>query len=364
MFLIRERKRWSALLVALFLGCAVSVSAQPGAPSSVHYTEARTHQFGQRVQLPGTVRANLVSIVASEVAGPVVELSVREGETVEPGQVMARLQRRGVEIQLREAEAQLREDEARMNLAERTLERTRELLSKGAVSRQDLDDARYEFDAWQGRTERLRAAIDQLEYDLERTEIRAPFAGVVTREMTQVGEWIEVGGGVVELLSLGDLEVLVDLPERYFGGVRVGTRARVGFESLPGLSINGSVTAVIPRADERARTFPVKLRIPDSGGRVGIGMLAQVELNLGGVSGTIVPKDSIVRENQELFAYVLEGEDVVRRVSVRTGPAVGAWIEVSGGVRPGQKIVTRGNERLRDGQAVVAQMDRFEYSLQ
>jgi RND family efflux transporter MFP subunit len=363
-FSMRRQFGLSTLSVAVFLACAVAVVAQSGGPSAVHYAEARSHRFSQRVQLPGTVRADLVSTVATESAGLVVEFSAREGETVEAGRVLARLQRRGLELRHREAEAQLREDEARMSLAERTLERTRELLAKGAVSRQDLDDAQFDFDAWRGRTERLRAVIDQLEYALDQTEIRAPFTGVVVRERTQVGEWIEIGGAVVELLSLDDLEVLVDLPERYFGSLRVGTRARVGFESLPDLSIDGTVAAVIPRADERTRTFPVKLRIPNPGGRVGIGMLANVELNLGSATGTIVPKDSIVRENQDLFAYVLDGGDVVRRVSVRTGSAVGAWVEVSGGVQPGQKIVTRGNERLRDGQSVVAEADRFEYALQ
>jgi RND family efflux transporter MFP subunit len=351
--------------LAVVLGFQSLTLAQGLGPNSVHYTEARSYRLNQEVILPGTVESNLVSTVASEVEGLVIEFPVREGEKVEEGQVLARLSKEDLEIRLREAEAQLQEDEARMRLSERTLERIRELLEKGAVSQQDLDDAFFEFNAWQGRTERLRAVIDQLQADLKRTAIRAPFAGVIVREGTQLGEWVQVGGAVVELHSLEALEVAVAFPEKHFHELRRGMEAWVSFEALSETRVKGTTTVIIPRADPRSRTFPVKLRIPGLGGRIGIGMLAQVEFSFGrSQNATIIPKDAVVRDVGEQVVFVLNGDDTVRRTIVQTGFAVGAWVEVGGQqLQPGQRVITLGNERLIDGQEVVAMPAEKIYEL-
>ena len=111
-----------------------------------------------------------------------------------------------------------------------------------------------------------------------------------------------------------------------------------------------SVRAVVPRADPRSRTFPVKVVIPNPGGDIGVGMLATVRLPVGeATSAVMVPKDALVDGVQGSSVYVIGGDDTVRPVSVTTGGSQGAWIAVSGGVSPGDRVVTRGNERLRPG---------------
>ena len=114
----------------------------------------------------------------------------------------------------------------------------------------------------------------------------------------------------------------------------------------------GVTRAIIPQADTQSRTFPVLLEIPNLEGRIGVGMMAQVELSFGkSHTTTIVPKDAIIVGNQGHFAYVLDEENIARRKEVVSGAAVGAWVEVNNAVRPGQRVVTRGNERLQDGQS-------------
>ncbi|MCH7978447.1 MAG: efflux RND transporter periplasmic adaptor subunit [Acidobacteria bacterium] len=187
-------------------------------------------------------------------------------------------------------------------------------------------------------------------------------AGVVTVERTEVGQWLGVGGPVVEILSMRELEVRVEVPEHYFRNLVVGAQAAVSFESLPGVEIRGRITAIIPRADLQARTFPLKVTIPNQGGRIGVGMLAQVSFQAGESHlATVVPKDAIIRRGPQEFVYVMNGDNTAGLVPVETGQGAGSWVEVRGPIQPGQKVITRGNERLAPGQPV--QGDVQEYPL-
>jgi RND family efflux transporter MFP subunit len=176
-----------------------------------------------------------------------------------------------------------------------------------------------------------------------------------------VGEWVAVGAPVMEILSLDDLEALVEVPDRYFGMVSRNDAARVIVETSPPLEMDGRVTAVIPRADQRARTFPIKVSIPDRAGRVAVGMLVQVALPIGKDEPTLlVPKDAVVIQGQGRFVYLLGEDDTVSMVPVTLGGAAGDWYSVTGDLTPGQRVVTRGNERLRPGQKVAPQPMEYE----
>ncbi len=341
----------------LILGVPATLTAQgPGQePSLVRYTEAREHNLRSTVTLPGTVEAATVSLVASTVEGLVVELQGREGRRMREGDVLARLRTVSKELELEAQRAALREAEARLKLAEANLRRAQELYEAGVISRQQFDDALSEFNAWQGRTDTLKATVARLEDELDRMTIRAPFAGVVVRERTEVGQWVNAGSPVVEMVALDTVEIRVDVPERYYTRLRTGHRAEVTLDALPGTRLSGRVLAVIPAADPQARTFPVKVVVENRGGRIGAGMLAQVSFAMGEITAaTIVPKDAIVRQGSRTIVYRVNGDNTVEPVPVETGAAAGVWIAINGAIRPGDKVVTRGNERLQPGQPVRA----------
>ncbi|MCZ6779934.1 MAG: efflux RND transporter periplasmic adaptor subunit [Acidobacteria bacterium] len=322
----------------------------------VRYTVVREHLVRRTIQLPGTVESRTRSLIASEVPGLVTELKVREGEGVRKGQALLKLRTTSLELRLKAAQAQLKEAESRQSLAERSLGRARELFDSQAFSQQQLDESFYEFSAWQGRVETLQAQIAQIEFDVKRSTIRAPFDGVIVARHTDVGEWRGEGDAVLEILSLDALEVNVEVPERYFGSLKLGVSVAITFEALPDLLVEGDVRAIIPRADPQARTFPVKIRIPDADRRVGVGMLAGVSLPVGeSYRATVVPKDAVVAQGPGRAVYMLNGGDVASLVPVRTGAGVGPWIVIEGDVRAGQKVIVRGNERLFPDQPVRAE---------
>ncbi len=361
----RLRGRALGLIAGVFLVApAASAGAQgPGmGPSPVGYTEAREIPVKEQLELTGSVGSRRASLVASEVAGLVTELVAREGDEVGRGEPLVRLRRKNLELSLAAAKAQLKEAQARLDLARRSLTRSQELSASGVISQQALDDAESEAAAWQGRVESLEAEIARVEDDLDRSVVRAPFAGVVAREHAQVGEWLDVGGEVAELVSLDDLEVTLDVPERYYGKLAANAPARVTFAALPDAGVEGKIGAVVPRADQQARTFWVKIRIPNPGHRIGVGMLARVAFPLGtSYPATVVPKDAVVRQGPMQVVYRINGEDQVEPVPIETGTAVGAWIEVRGPIQSGEKVVTRGNERLMPGMKVAGQA--VEYPL-
>jgi len=344
--------------VSLSVLLVFPATAQQDSPA--FYTEARQHEIRRSVQLPGSVESLTSSIVAAETQGSVVDIEVRPGDRVDAGTPLVRLRTRWSDLQLREARGRLQEAEARLELAHSKLARARELFADEVISQQELDDAVSEYTAWEGRDSQSRAEVERLEFAVDRLVVRAPFDGVVTAKLTDLGEWVPLGGPVVEMVAMGRLEVRVEVPERYFDELQPGVIAGVRFEALPGLELDGRVSAIIPSANLQARTFPIKISLPDSERRVGVGMLARVDLPVGErFDAVIVPKDAVVRQGSSDTVLKLGSDNAIEPAPVRTGQGAGAWIVVEGPIAAGDRVITRGNERLRPGQTVEASVREY-----
>lgn len=357
----RQTLRPSLLVLGIAFPAFVWAQGPPASP--VRFTKAKEHPVRREIRLPGSVEAKTSSQVASEVEAVVERILAHEGQTVRQGEPLVQLRKDHLELQREAAMAELREAEARLKQASRNLERSQKLFDTEVLSREQLDDSRYEFDAWKGKVEQLTADIARIELDIERSTVRAPFAGVVVAERTDLGQWVGKGDTVLELVSLYELEVRVEVPEQHFHELKPGAKTAVSFDAVPGYEVPGQVASIIPRASPQARTFPVKVKILNKEGRIGVGMLAQVELPVGeSYRATVIPKDAVITRGEKRFVYLLNGDSTVDMVPVETGSGVGAWVEVQGPVQPGAKVITRGNERLQPGQKV--QGEPLEYRLQ
>ena len=356
------RRRVSLSLAPAFLLVLGGARAQAPGPAPVRVTPAESYTFQGEIRLPGAVESRKVSTVASEIDGLVEEFPVEEGDRVEKGQLLAKLRTKPLELDKASITADLDEARARQKLAQRNLERARELFDAKVASQEELDAALYEFNAWEGREARLEAQIARIQEDIERGEILAPFKGVVVGEQTEVGQWLARGDPVVDLLSMDDLQVEVHVPERYYSRFQKGGRVRVAFPALGGREVVGMVDAVIPRASSEARAFPVKLTFPNPDGQAAAGMVAEAIFPGGEPrQELIVPKDALVNQGAQRLVYVVNEQNQAQAVPVQPGAGVGQWVAVTGGVRSGDRVVTRGNERLAPGQPVAPQP--LEYKL-
>ena len=374
----------------------------PPAPVAVAAVVAR--RVTDEVTLVGTAEPQRRSLVASDVEGIVAELMVTEGTAVRRGDRLAQLRTDSLEIQLRGAQAQReraryelteleagfrveeveearavsREAEATAERARREVVRQRELYADGATALQSLQDAETAHETARQRLEQVRARLRMMEAgarreridraraelqaaeaevarlgdEITRMTIVAPFDGVVTAEQTQRGQWVAKGGPVVEIVDLSRVEIAVPFPERAVGRLRPGTPAEVRFDALGDRTSTGEVIAIVPQGDVASRTFRVKVRVANPDRAIKAGMFARVSFGVGGRREAIlVPKDAVVHRAGTTLVYVVNGE-TVHEVQVQTGAAQGSAVEVAGGLRPGEMVVVRGNERLRDGQRI------------
>ena len=348
-----------AMVAALVFLTALPALAQEGMPPAAVVTARVTvGTISEEITLAGTTRPIRDSLIASEVDGRVLERSIENGDFVKKGEPLFILDQVRLKRALTGAQAQLKEVEVRLARALRAEGRATELHSSKVLSSSLYDDAISERRAQEGRKEQVEAQIQSIQDDLQRSVIRAPFAGVVTELHTEVGQWLRQGEPIARLADFSTIEIVVDLPERYYAQVVKGADAPATLASLPDLTLQGKVFAVVPQVESAARTFPVLVRAINPDRSVAAGMLAQVRLTLGRSEQVLqVPRDALVVSQTGEMVYKVEG-DAATPVPVQSGRASGTLVEVRGeGLQEGDRVVVRGNERLMPGQKIVEDGD-------
>ena len=359
--------------VAAGSGAAPAAAADGGMPAGpppapVDVVAAVETIAAEPVQLLGTVAARRNSLVASEVDGLAAELLVDEGDRVRAGQVLVRLRSTTMQMEVDAAVASKQEAVARLSRASSDFDRLANLLERRAISQREYDEAVADRDALEQSLARYDADASRLQDLLSRATVRAPFGGRVTAVHVELGEWVGTGDSIVSLVDLSEVEVSVQIAERFISAVEAGFPVDVRFDALPGELYEGIVRAVVPQAIPEARTFPVLVRVLNPGERVKGGMAGRVMAQLGSAQpAMLVSKDALVRRGDTVFIYRVRGAEgvgsagAVEELAVETGPARGHWQIVYGALAPGDLMVVRGNERIFPGQPVrIAQVLELE----
>ncbi len=382
--------------------CAGSAKAQRG-PSRVSVAEAKLLDADVTISLVGTVRAVRQSRVAAELAGLVRNMPAREGDAVSAGDIICELDDSTLSLELARAQAQLdsvsarrqeliagtREEELRRlkamwdeSIAEherwkKEMARIERLYRDRDSNDKEIYDARANLLTAMHRTEAARAAYEQgvqgeraevilqaeydvkeyeatvhkLQSDLQKNKIRAPFSGYVTTRNAEVGEWVPSGGQVVEVVDLSSVLVRVDAPEFSLPHLHTGDTVRVKVDALS-KTFTGKIKHIVRQADLTAHTFPVDIEIDNTDGRLAAGMFARASISAGQKNKfTAVPKDAIVSKGGvDYIAVARPGKKgwVASLQGITAGSDIGDWITItSDNLKPGAKVVIRGNEGIR-----------------
>jgi len=332
--------------------------AQPKAPPPALVVTAPVESGEVRVPLTlvGSAEPRFSTEVASEVEGVVTAVEARKGAVVKKGDVLVRLRTVPVELDLEEARGRVGEVEARIAKADADLKRAQRLFEQSFASEEDLQRAQADLDALRQQARQLRAAVARLEDRLSRMVIRAPFAGRVVRERTEVGAWVGEGTVVDELTDLSVIHAMVPVPEQELDRIRLGMPVEVAFDALPASPFTGKVAAIVPRADPAARTFPVEVSIDNPQGRILAGMIARATFRHDGGAGiATIPKDAFVPQpgGGGYVVKLVDGAAAIVPVRVLESQEERFAVEpLKGDLSAGDRVVTRGNERLRPGQPV------------
>jgi RND family efflux transporter MFP subunit len=349
----------SALAFFLFVGVGLAATGAfgetrkkiPSAPVRVEkIVEQSVRPY---VTLIGTAEPYKKSTVASETEGVVVEFAVRLGQRIRKGDVLARIETQPLILDMKEAEAALAEAQENHKNAISDLQRNEELIKKKAISNRQYDDARYRANALSQKIAALKARIEGIEYDLTKCCVKAPFAGFVVEEHTEVGQWLEKGGEVVTIVHMDPILITVPLPDRYVRYIKPGQVVDLSFEfTTGGQSKQGRVRDVVPLGNEKARTFPVQLEVDNSEFSILAGMSASVRFPVGKPTTVLlVNKDAVVTSGNRHHVFVVN-DDKAHLIPVKKGGAQGSQVAIQGEVAAGQRVVVEGNERLQPGQPV------------
>ncbi len=362
----RFRQCCAALLglAALWIGSAGSFAQGPP-PALVRVGEVLEEQLQQRVTVIGRLRETNRSLVAAEQAGKLLEVPVDNGSIVGPDTMLARVEPVWAEIDVAEARAKLAEARAQVEQLQAEVDQARleanrlqELLNDKAarpreveVANADLAAKRGQLDAMKARVIAREVEVNRAQQQLERLTVRAPFDGVVVAKLVEVGQWVDSGTPVAEVVSRGQIDVMLDVPERIVNDVRPGDMIDFKVDALD-KEFEARTDAVIPVANNAARTFPVRLRTSDENGMLKAGMSVTAWLPTGRTAARLtVPRDAIVRQPTGNVVWAnIDGKGMPVSVRVLFGQGDRYAIEpldpAGLPLRPGTQVVIEGAERL------------------
>jgi HlyD family secretion protein len=330
----------------------------------------------------GYVTARRQATVSSKITGKVAEILVEEGMRVEAGQVLARLDDRQARLELELAQAQLgaaekslAETEANLSLAQKDLERNRQLTAGGVSSQAALDTAEAQAASLEARLRRQRGDVEVarrsaaiLRQLLDDTIIRAPFAGVAISKDAQPGEMVSpvsAGGGftrtgISTIVDMTSLEIEVDVNEAYIQRVTNGQKVRATLDAYPESPFAAHVITTIPSADREKATVQVRIGfdaldarvLPDMG--VKVAFLSDETAGGGGAAKRLVqiPRAAVRGSGGSDYVLVVSVEGSVERRAVRLGAGTGDPAEVMAGLAAGERVVVEGPADLAAGTKV------------
>jgi len=331
----------------------------------VRLDAVRSEPMEQTMPVLGRLIARQTGVVASRSKGAVGELTVSVGDRVEKGQVLARLVAERLEWQrqlgvaeVQVAEAAMEASEAQLKLLNQELARLERLRKSAAFSQARLEDknqemlkAKSNFAAARAAHVQAKANLELLEIDLKDAEVVAPYPGVVTVRHTEVGAYLNVGAPVVTLLDDESMELEADVPSTRIVGLTPGREIAVEIGGEKGLS--ASVRAVVPQENPLTRTRAVRFTPKfDTAQRFAANQSATLKVPIGEARNvTTVHKDAVLNRKGRQLVFVAE-KDAAEIRPVQLGDAIGQRFEVLSGLENGDRVVVRGNERLRPGEKI------------
>ena len=294
----------------------------------------------------------------AETRGRVIEVGAEALDRIEADQLLVRIDPLLAEVAVERAEAAVVRATSELALARANLDRRSSLAKRSVASDADLDDAENAQKVAAASLREARAEVLLARDDLAKKTIIAPFTGVLRTFTVEVGEYVQVGQQLGELLDLSTARATVGLADRDVVAVRPGQSALIRVEAYPDERFQGVVLRVGAATDPRSRKFPVEVEAQNRDGRLLPGMVATVVLDLGETrQRNLLPRDATLEEFGLRFAYVIErtGEGAVahrRRIQVRTVPFRPADFEVVSGLAAGDEIAVSPIRQLRDGERV------------
>jgi membrane fusion protein (multidrug efflux system) len=313
---------------------------QPAIP--VEAAVAQRDTVIDAIAATGQVEAIQSIELRPEVEGRLTDILVREGVTVGKGTALFRID----DAELR---AQVARAEADRDLAQQSYQRTRELLAQRASSQADLENAEATYRS-------TAASLDLLKVRLDRTTVRAPFAGIMGQRFVSVGDYVTTQSRLASLQTVDPTRAVFQVPERYATALKKDQRITFQVAALQQRQFVGRVDFVDPVVQLPGRTITVKAVVANPKGELQAGMFVEVRLETAvRPNAVVIPEEAILSLQQESFAWVIVDGRATRRV-VSLGVRTPGFVEITDGVAEGEQVVVGGVEKMSEGASVAAKV--------
>lgn len=300
----------------------VKVSAVVQQDVSAHYRSTASLEPKEEAQ------------VVAQVAGELLALHVEEGDTVVKGALLATLDVARHTFELNSALA-------RLNKLESELARNQKMTGKGLVSAEKIEKLEFDIAATQ-------AEYDLIKLNVEHGEVRSPISGVVAKRMVKTGNLINVNQEMFTVTEFSPLHAILYVPESKFHQIKSNQPAMLSVDAYNKQLFQGRVERISPVVDASTGTFKVTVEIPNEDGALKPGMFSRVQILYDThPNATVVDRQAVITEDNRTSVFVVEGEKVVKRY-IETGLSMSDHVEVTSGLKLGEKVVVSGQGNLKN----------------
>ena len=342
--------RYTKIALALCLVPMVSWAedAEQKAPASpVKVETAQRDTFSATLWVSGTVISQNDARIAAETDGRITWVA-DVGSRIEQGEAIARIDAEDLRLELADSEAQLASLKSQLKFRESSMQRFEKLAASNNAAATQLDEAQSQVDMTRQEIKRAEVAIAQIKRRIKQTEVLAPFPGIVVERVVQTGEFVNRGAQVARLVDTEHREIRAQAPLSVAGWIREGMQVSVEHQKRESLS---PVSYVIPVGDDRSRMFEVRIEANNPAWIIG----SPVRIALPNSEPrelVAIPRDGLVLRGSDIYVMRVNNDNTVEKIAVETGIGLGGFVEVIGKVEQGDRIITRGGERIQAGQVV------------
>jgi RND family efflux transporter MFP subunit len=336
-----------------------TAAATPAAPrvmelAAVDLTTVSRGPLERIVPLSGTLRPLEQTLLKSKVAGELRALTVREGEAVRKGQVVARFDEAELQARVAEKRANFEAARAQLDLARKTWNMNADLLAKGFISQNAADNVANTVKVGEANLASALAQLDLVRNALADAIVRAPMDGVVAERFAQPGEKLPVDAKLLSIVDVDRMELEAEVPTSDIAFVKPGQAVEFSIEGIAGKPFQGRIERINPSADERSRAVTVYVVLPNPARELRGGMFAKGTLRLAGEEqATLMAVSALREERGEAVVYRLDGDTVTRQpVSVGMRDSGRGLVQVLGGLEPGVRVLNANLANVHPGDRV------------
>ena len=339
--------RFIYLIFISLSGMSSTVCAGGGMPAQVQIIEAKYVQLAPSIWIAGTIISRHDSKLSSEVEGRIESL-LEVGDMIEKGELVASIDDTTIRMQLEEAKAEIIPIKAKLNFFNHEVERLDKLAKENNAAKNRLDEVKSDRDQMRGELSMKQTRLAQARDTLNRTTILAPFTGVVAERFKEEGEWAKIGDELLRLVNTEAKEIQGRIQQQNAAFIKQGNSLEVTDGKNQTMA---TVKTLVPVGDVVSRLYEIRLNFQETGWMAGHAVRIKVP-TAKPQNVLVVPRDALVIRENILKVFRIREDNTAEVVFVETGIANENLIEIIGEINEGDKIVIRGNERLRPQQQV------------